>query len=83
MQSFVRFGKNGICTFDFVITDRTVCSDYARVAYGVPRSTWDSNLARLRQPEAMQVHAEMRDWDRASSEALRHQKQSSTQEAVD
>eukprot|EP00965_Chrysotila_dentata_P132944 4395860-Pleurochrysis_carterae.AAC.1 len=40
--------KNGV-HFKFVVASRDVFEEYARVAHGVTRFTWNSNMAELRK----------------------------------
>eukprot|EP00965_Chrysotila_dentata_P075363 2488642-Pleurochrysis_carterae.AAC.2 len=84
MSSFVTYAdSNGKASFAFKTASRTTCGDYARVAYGVPKHTWDTNLALLRKGRAcLRAAEEMHTWDSAGRTALAAKGTSSRLEAI-
>eukprot|EP00965_Chrysotila_dentata_P037726 1254844-Pleurochrysis_carterae.AAC.1 len=83
MSSFAVYDDNNTARFVFTAASRVVCEEFARVAYGISRFSWNSNMAALRSgPNALAASAETRRWRKSARQALAREKTTSGFEAV-
>eukprot|EP00965_Chrysotila_dentata_P165096 5452011-Pleurochrysis_carterae.AAC.1 len=58
--SFVTYDSNNVASFLFRTAARVTCSNFARVAYGVPVITWEEYIALVQKsPTALEAQAEI------------------------
>eukprot|EP00965_Chrysotila_dentata_P106504 3518576-Pleurochrysis_carterae.AAC.1 len=83
MLGFATYDKNKKATLSYSTCSRATCEEFTRVAYGIPRFTWGSNLSLIRQgPAALKAKAGITRWNAAGRAARAAERTTSKSEAI-